>query len=130
MVWGGLGQIFNLHTSVCRYIRHKIYPCSTVEHCFAPEGSGRNFCGTFAALLRQFYVQEILLVGHDKHLLLFIQHPSPRMRDLIVDSKAKESRQRFITSIDQGEILKLASSYHDDEPCHVFRPVKHGSYNV
>ncbi|KAH0594388.1 hypothetical protein MHUMG1_07738 [Metarhizium humberi] len=52
------------------------------------------------------------------------------MRDLILDAKAQEAPQRFIASIDQSEILKLASSYHDNEPCQVFQPVKHGSFNV
>ncbi|KAG8425780.1 hypothetical protein J3459_009700 [Metarhizium acridum] len=52
------------------------------------------------------------------------------MRDLIVEAKTQAVMQRFITSIDEREILKLASSYHNNEPCQIFQPVKHGSFNV
>ncbi|GAB0132414.1 hypothetical protein EsDP_00000852 [Epichloe bromicola] len=52
------------------------------------------------------------------------------MRDLIVEAKAEAALQRFITSIDESEILKLASSYHDNDPCQMFQPIKHGSFNV
>ncbi|KPM42256.1 hypothetical protein AK830_g4293 [Neonectria ditissima] len=52
------------------------------------------------------------------------------MRDMIVDAQAHEARSRFIESIDQNDILKLASSYHSNKPSQIFRPVKHGSFNV
>jgi len=52
------------------------------------------------------------------------------MRDYIVEDKAHKARARFIDSIDPETILRLASSYHNGDPCETFRPPEHGSYNV
>ncbi|KAF5020347.1 hypothetical protein F66182_7630 [Fusarium sp. NRRL 66182] len=53
-----------------------------------------------------------------------------QMRDLIAEAKAQAAEKAFVTSIDERDILDLASLYHDNKPCQVFQPSKQGSYNV
>ncbi|KAH8659538.1 hypothetical protein BGZ61DRAFT_465101 [Ilyonectria robusta] len=42
------------------------------------------------------------------------------MRDMIVEAQAHEARSRFTESINQNDILKLASSYRGNEPAGIF----------
>ncbi|OAA63396.1 phosphotransferase enzyme family protein [Niveomyces insectorum RCEF 264] len=52
------------------------------------------------------------------------------MRDYIAQDRSKKACAEFIQAIQPEEILQLASSYHDNEPCKIFRPPAHGSFNV
>jgi hypothetical protein len=51
------------------------------------------------------------------------------MRDLIVEHRIHEDRGRFIKAIDEVN-CRLASSYHNNDPCIIFKPSSRGSYNV
>ena len=52
------------------------------------------------------------------------------MRDLIIEDKAHKARAELIDSIEPETILRLASSYHNNEACKMFQPPSYGSYNV
>lgn len=52
------------------------------------------------------------------------------MRNFIVEDRAHKARDEFIATIQDSKILALASSYHNHEPCHIFRPLARGSFNV
>ncbi|KIH90768.1 hypothetical protein SPBR_01156 [Sporothrix brasiliensis 5110] len=52
------------------------------------------------------------------------------MRDRILKDKSEKAQKVFIDSIDTQAVLSLASSYHNDEPCQVFRAPANGSFNV
>ncbi|KAK1767337.1 hypothetical protein QBC33DRAFT_65943 [Phialemonium atrogriseum] len=52
------------------------------------------------------------------------------MRDPILQDKMITERERFVNSIDPEAVCRLASSYHNGDHCKVFRPPKHGSFNV
>ncbi|KAH9219816.1 hypothetical protein DL95DRAFT_422631 [Leptodontidium sp. 2 PMI_412] len=52
------------------------------------------------------------------------------MRDKIAEHHVHEARDRFIKSIDEDDIRRLASSYHNDDPCTFFKPPTRGSYNI
>lgn len=47
-----------------------------------------------------------------------------------MQDKMMRERERFVNSIDPEAVCRLASSYHNGENCKVFRPPKHGSFNV
>lgn len=51
------------------------------------------------------------------------------MRNRIVEEKIIREREAFIQSIDRRTICDLASSYHDDARCRVFKTT-HGSFNI
>ncbi|KAM5349986.1 hypothetical protein ACJ41O_006491 [Fusarium nematophilum] len=55
---------------------------------------------------------------------------SPVMRDFIIEDLGNKSRHQFVKSVDEKSILRLASLYHSDEPCKIFRPTEYGSYNA
>lgn len=44
--------------------------------------------------------------------------------------KLDEERDRWVDSLDDGEICRLASSFHHGDPCTIFRPRKRGGFNV
>lgn len=49
----------------------------------------------------------------------------------MIQDRIKRDRTRFIESIDQDQILQLASSYHKNKSrCKFFKPLKHGGFNV
>lgn len=68
-------------------------------------------------------------------------HPLPRARDemaarvaqmldRIVEDRVHKDRDRFIESIKGDDICRLASSYHNNDPCAFFKPPTRGSYNI
>ncbi len=54
----------------------------------------------------------------------------PEMRNTITEGRAHEARDRFIDSIDEGDVLRLASSHHNGELCAFFKPPVRGTYNI
>ncbi|KAI1370205.1 phosphotransferase enzyme family protein [Hypoxylon crocopeplum] len=50
--------------------------------------------------------------------------------DNIVRARVLNARDEFIASISEDQICRLASSYHNGEPCHYFTEPKRGSYNI
>ncbi|EAQ93316.1 hypothetical protein CHGG_01551 [Chaetomium globosum CBS 148.51] len=52
------------------------------------------------------------------------------MRDEMKSEKLDEERDRWVDSLDDGEICRLASSFHHGDPCTIFRPRKRGGFNV
>jgi len=44
--------------------------------------------------------------------------------------RVQEERERFIKGIDKDAICRLASSYHNGEPCSIFKEPSYGSYNL
>ncbi|KAL5322589.1 hypothetical protein ACEPPN_010562 [Leptodophora sp. 'Broadleaf-Isolate-01'] len=52
------------------------------------------------------------------------------MRNKIAEHRVHEARDRFIKSIKEDDIRRLASSYHNDDPCTFFKPPTRGSYNI
>lgn len=52
------------------------------------------------------------------------------MLDRIIETRVHEDRDRFIQSIKGEDVCRLASSYHNGEPCVFFKPPEHGSYNI
>jgi hypothetical protein len=44
--------------------------------------------------------------------------------------RVHEARDRFIELISEDHIRRLASSYHNDDPCAFFKPPAWGSYNI
>ncbi len=52
------------------------------------------------------------------------------MRDEIVRHRVRAARDFFIDSIDPAAVCRLASSYHNDDSCALFKPAKRGSFNV
>ncbi len=52
------------------------------------------------------------------------------MRDKIMQRRVRDARDRFVASIDEGDVLRLASSHHGGDPCAFFRPPARGAYNV
>ncbi|KAK1768760.1 kinase-like domain-containing protein [Phialemonium atrogriseum] len=53
-----------------------------------------------------------------------------QMLDQVVELRVHRDRDAFIESIAEADVCRLASSFHDNEPCAVFKPVARGSYNV
>ena len=52
------------------------------------------------------------------------------MRDPFVQEKTRRAREHFVNSTNPDDICRLASSYRDGDPCKIFRPPKHGSFNA
>ncbi len=52
------------------------------------------------------------------------------MRDRILESRVSEAGDRFIGAIDEEDILLLASSYHNDDPCSFFQSPVRGTSNI
>ncbi|KAH9205518.1 hypothetical protein DL95DRAFT_490948 [Leptodontidium sp. 2 PMI_412] len=52
------------------------------------------------------------------------------MLDRIVENRIYQARDKFIDAIKPGDICRLASSYHDNDPCDFFKEPKRGSYNI
>jgi hypothetical protein len=52
------------------------------------------------------------------------------MRDKVAEHRIHEARDRFIELISEDDICRLASSYHNDDPCTFFKPPARGSYNI
>ncbi len=52
------------------------------------------------------------------------------MRDFIKVDKIEEERDSWVAALDDDEILRLASSVRAGDPCTIFQPRKHGSFNV
>ncbi|KAI8722542.1 APH domain-containing protein [Fusarium sp. LHS14.1] len=50
------------------------------------------------------------------------------MVDLIAQDRLQKERDRFIETIDEGSIRRLASSYHDGDECDFFQPPKCGRF--
>ncbi|OAA60033.1 phosphotransferase enzyme family protein [Cordyceps fumosorosea ARSEF 2679] len=55
----------------------------------------------------------------------------PQFNDVSVAARVQTERLRFIASIKDADVLRLATSQHSSKhPCTFFRPAIHGSYNV
>lgn len=52
------------------------------------------------------------------------------MRDAMKSDQLDEERDRWVNSLDEGEICRLASSFHNGDPCTIFRPRKRGGFNI
>ncbi|RDL40360.1 Uncharacterized protein BP5553_00339 [Venustampulla echinocandica] len=52
------------------------------------------------------------------------------MLDRVVEDRVHNNRDGFIESIKEDDICRLASSYHNSEPCTIFKPPVRGSYNI
>lgn len=52
------------------------------------------------------------------------------MKNSITQDKASKEGTRFIKAIETWRICHIASTYHDDDACRMFRPPIHGSFNV
>jgi hypothetical protein len=52
------------------------------------------------------------------------------MRDAMKCDQLDEERDRWVNSLDEGEICRLASSFHNGDPCTIFRPRKRGGFNI
>ncbi|KAK3303735.1 uncharacterized protein B0T15DRAFT_283026 [Chaetomium strumarium] len=52
------------------------------------------------------------------------------MRDCITIDRIEEERARWVDTLDEAEICRLASSFHNGYPCTVFRPRQRGAFNV
>jgi hypothetical protein len=52
------------------------------------------------------------------------------MRDFMKLDKIEEERDEWVAALDDTEILQLASSVRGGDPCTIFQPRKHGSFNV
>jgi hypothetical protein len=52
------------------------------------------------------------------------------MLDRIVEDRVHKDRDRFIESIKEDNICRLASSFHNNDPCAFFKPPTRGSYNI
>lgn len=51
--------------------------------------------------------------------------------DVAVAARVHTERQRFISSIADRDVLRLASSHHPSKAsCTFFQPTVHGSYNI
>ncbi len=47
-----------------------------------------------------------------------------------MDQRVQEERENFIKGTDQDAICRLAFSYHNREPCSIFKEPSCGSYNL
>ncbi|KAK3300354.1 uncharacterized protein B0H64DRAFT_437520 [Chaetomium fimeti] len=52
------------------------------------------------------------------------------MRDAMKSDELDEERDRWVDSLDDAEICRLASSFHHGDPCTIFRPRKRGGFNI
>jgi hypothetical protein len=52
------------------------------------------------------------------------------MRDRITEDRISEERDRWVDALDEAEICRLASSFHNGDPCTAFKPRQRGAYNV
>ncbi|KAG4438931.1 hypothetical protein IFR05_005557 [Cadophora sp. M221] len=52
------------------------------------------------------------------------------MLNRIIENRIHQARDKFIDAIKPGDICRLASSYHDNEPCDFFKEPRRGSYNI
>jgi len=57
-------------------------------------------------------------------------HGPQQLKDRLVQSRIHRERDQFIASISEHQVLTLASSYRNDEPCDFFDKPKRGSYNI
>lgn len=55
---------------------------------------------------------------------------SQQLNDRLVQSRVHQERDSFIASIRENDVLHLASSYHNGDPCYFFKPPVRGSYNI
>ncbi|KPM34283.1 hypothetical protein AK830_g12291 [Neonectria ditissima] len=53
-----------------------------------------------------------------------------QLKDRVVQSRIHHERDRFIASIHESDVCRLASSYHDGDSCTFFKPPTRGSYNI
>ena len=51
------------------------------------------------------------------------------MRDFIIQDQTQKSRERFIASIDQENVRRLASSHQANDDCKIFGS-RNGGFNV
>lgn len=52
------------------------------------------------------------------------------MTNKVMEFFINAQRDLFVRAIKEGDVCRLASSYHNNDPCHFFKPPKTGSYNV
>jgi hypothetical protein len=57
-------------------------------------------------------------------------HGAQQLKDRIVQSRVHDERDRFISSIREEDVRRLASSHHNKDSCSFFKPPKRGSYNI
>lgn len=53
-----------------------------------------------------------------------------QLKDRVVQSRVHRERDRFIASIPEGDVLRLAESFHSGDPGTFFKPPARGSYNI
>ncbi|KAK4156988.1 hypothetical protein C8A00DRAFT_12124, partial [Chaetomidium leptoderma] len=51
-------------------------------------------------------------------------------RDGVVQARVHRERDGFIASIKDEDVCHLASIYHNDDSCVLFKPSVRGSYNI
>lgn len=52
------------------------------------------------------------------------------MRRQIKTAEIDAARDRWIAALDDSDICRLASSFRGGDPCTIFRPRQHGTFNV
>ncbi len=57
-------------------------------------------------------------------------HGPQQLKDRIVQSRVHRERDQFIAAIQEDDICRLASAYHDGDHCSFFKPPSRGSYNI
>ncbi|KAL2755820.1 hypothetical protein ACRALDRAFT_211013 [Sodiomyces alcalophilus JCM 7366] len=81
-------------------------------------------------LPRKYIGSSRALLGDPDLCSTRILPPPTSMRNLIAQTQVHTARDDFIAAIDQDAVLRLASSHHNDDPCHFFQPPARGSYNI
>lgn len=56
--------------------------------------------------------------------------PPQTFRDQIVQARIHRNRDRFIASIRDEDVCRLAALYHNGDTCIFFKPPSRGSYNI
>jgi len=56
--------------------------------------------------------------------------PPQNFRDGVVQARVHSDRDRFIASIREDDVCRLAASHHGGDPCVLFQPPVRGSYNI
>lgn len=51
-------------------------------------------------------------------------------RHAVLHAPRTRARDQFIASIQEDDVLRLVSSYHNADPCNFFRTPNRGSYNI